>query len=375
MHVAFVIASLAAGGAERVASSLANYWSSVGDEVTMATLDFEKTDFYSLSPLVERVALGLGEVSSNPFRRITKNFRRVRQLRRVIRQSRPDVIVSFLAHTNVVALAAALGSGVPVVVSERSNPIQSPVGRAVDLLRHVLYPRAHALVVQTEAVAEWARRVVKAASVWVIPNPVHPPTTQLHSFQEQRSLTVLAMGRLVPVKGFDVLLQAFAWCARSHHDWTLRIVGDGPERGRLEALADKLGITTRVRLDPFLKEPEAAFKSAGLFALSSRYEGFPNVLLEAMASGLPVISFDCPNGPKEIIRDGLDGVLVPANNVEVLAEGMDRLMGAEDERKRLAASAIQVAERFSLTKVATMWQEVLDEAVREPHGLMIADRN
>jgi GalNAc-alpha-(1->4)-GalNAc-alpha-(1->3)-diNAcBac-PP-undecaprenol alpha-1,4-N-acetyl-D-galactosaminyltransferase len=375
MRITFVIPSLAAGGAERVATSLVNYWSSVGDEVTLATLDFEEADFYSLSPSVERVALGLGEVSSNSLRRISKNFLRVRQLRRVIRQSRPDVVISFLAYTNVLVLTAALGLGVPVVVSERTNTIQGRAGRAVDLLRRVLYPQADAVVVQTEAVAEWARRLVKAAAVRVIPNPVHPPKTELHSFQEQRSLTVLAMGRLVPVKGFDVLLQAFARCARSHHDWTLRIVGDGPERGRLEALADKLGITTRVRLDPFLKEPEAAFKSASLFALSSRYEGFPNVLLEAMACGLPVISFDCPNGPKEIIRDGLDGVLVPANNVEVLAEGMDRLMGAEDERKRLAASAIQVAERFSLTKVATMWQEVLDEAVREPHGLMIADRN
>jgi len=375
MRITFVIPSLAAGGAERVASSLVNYWSSVGDEVTLATLDFEEADFYSLSPSVERVALGLGEVSSNGFLRISKNFRRVRQLRRVIRQSRPDVVISFLAYTNVLVLTAALGLGVPVVVSERTNTIQGRAGSAVDLLRHVLYPRADAVVVQTEAVAEWARRLVKAAAVRVIPNPVHPPKTELHSFQDERNLTVLAMGRLVPVKGFDVLLQAFARCARLHHDWTLRIVGDGPERGRLEALSDKLGIATRVRLDPFLKEPEAAFKSAGLFALSSRYEGFPNVLLEAMACGLPVISFDCPNGPKEIIRDGLDGVLVPANNEEVLAERMARLMGAEDERKRLAASAIQVTERFSLTKVAAMWQEVLDEAVRQPRGLMIADRN
>jgi GalNAc-alpha-(1->4)-GalNAc-alpha-(1->3)-diNAcBac-PP-undecaprenol alpha-1,4-N-acetyl-D-galactosaminyltransferase len=109
MRITFVIPSLAAGGAERVATSLVNYWSSVGDEVTLATLDFEETDFYSLSPSVERVALGLGEVSSNSLRRISKNFLRVRQLRRVIRQSRPDVVISFLAYTNVLVLTAALG--------------------------------------------------------------------------------------------------------------------------------------------------------------------------------------------------------------------------------------------------------------------------
>jgi GalNAc-alpha-(1->4)-GalNAc-alpha-(1->3)-diNAcBac-PP-undecaprenol alpha-1,4-N-acetyl-D-galactosaminyltransferase len=193
MRITFVIPSLAAGGAERVATSLVNYWSSVGDEVTLATLDFEETDFYSLSPSVERVALGLGEVSSNSLRRISKNFLRVRQLRRVIRQSRPDVVISFLAYTNVLVLTAALGLGVPVVVSERTNTIQGRAGRAVDLLRRVLYPQADAVVVQTEAVAEWARRLVKAAAVRVIPNPVHPPKTELHSFQEEMNLTVLAM--------------------------------------------------------------------------------------------------------------------------------------------------------------------------------------
>jgi GalNAc-alpha-(1->4)-GalNAc-alpha-(1->3)-diNAcBac-PP-undecaprenol alpha-1,4-N-acetyl-D-galactosaminyltransferase len=375
MRIIFVIPSLAAGGAERVATSLVNYWSGVGEEVTLATLDFEEADFYSLSPSVERVALGLGEVSSSGLHRIDKNFRRVRRLRRVIRQSRPDVVISFLAYTNVLVLTAALGLGVPVVVSERTNTIQSQAGRAVDLLRRGLYPQAHAVVVQTEAVAEWARRFVKAAAVRVIPNPVHQPKTDLHSTQEERNPIVLAMGRLVPVKGFDVLLQAFARCAPSYPDWILRIVGDGPERGRLQALADKLGISPRVKLDPFLKEPETAFKSAGLFVLSSQYEGFPNVLLEAMACGLPVISFDCPNGPREIIRDGLDGILVPAANLEALAKAMDRLMGAENERKRLAASAIQVAERFGLTKIVAMWQEVLDEAIRQPGGLMIADRS
>jgi GalNAc-alpha-(1->4)-GalNAc-alpha-(1->3)-diNAcBac-PP-undecaprenol alpha-1,4-N-acetyl-D-galactosaminyltransferase len=117
MRIIFVIPSLAAGGAERVATSLVNYWSGVGEEVTLATLDFEEADFYSLSPSVERVALGLGEVSSSGLHRIDKNFRRVRRLRQVIRQSRPDVVISFLAYTNVLVLTAALGLGVPVVVS------------------------------------------------------------------------------------------------------------------------------------------------------------------------------------------------------------------------------------------------------------------
>jgi glycosyltransferase involved in cell wall biosynthesis len=164
-------------------------------------------------------------------------------------------------------------------------------------------------------------------------------------------------------KGFDLLLAAFAQCASKHDDWHLRIIGEGTERHRLQKLADSLGIAHRVRLDPVIKEPHSAFMDADLFILSSRYEGFPNVLLEAMACGLPVISFDCPAGPGEIIRNGIDGLLVPPNNVGALANAMDWLMGAELERRLFAMRATEVTERFSLARVADMWRHLLEDAV------------
>jgi glycosyltransferase involved in cell wall biosynthesis len=174
------------------------------------------------------------------------------------------------------------------------------------------------------------------------------------------------MGRMDNSKGFDLLLHAFAECARKHPDWTLRIIGEGPDRAQLRMLVHRLDLESLVRLDTIVADPASAFMSADLFVLSSRFEGFPNVLLEAMACGLPVISFDCPSGPGEIIRDGVDGILVPPN---------DRLMGAENERKRLAACAIQVTERFSLSKVVGMWREVLDAALRQPRGTIMENRH
>jgi glycosyltransferase involved in cell wall biosynthesis len=172
------------------------------------------------------------------------------------------------------------------------------------------------------------------------------------------------MGRMGREKGFDRLLTAFGKCAERHPEWSLRIVGEGDERPSLQKLAVKLGLESRIRLDTVTKVPEKVFRDSDLFVLSSRYEGFPTVLLEAMACGLPVISFDCPSGPREMIRHGIDGVLVPPDDVEALAKAMDRLMGSQQERRRLAARAIEVNERFGVPRVMAMWSEVLGKAAR-----------
>jgi glycosyltransferase involved in cell wall biosynthesis len=219
--------------------------------------------------------------------------------------------------------------------------------------------------VQTGGIGEWARRVVSKEAVHVIPNPI---SEQFFGSDKLNGTnvhyTVVAMGRMEPQKGFDRLLTAFAKCAERHPEWTLRIVGEGAERAPLQGLAVKLGLESRIRLDAVTKAPENVLRDSDLFVLSSRYEGFPMVLLEAMACGLPVISFDCPTGPREMIRDGIDGVLVAPDDVEALAEAMDNLMGAQQVRQRLAARAVEVSERFSVARVMAMWSEVLTKAVR-----------
>lgn len=364
MHILFVIFSLSAGGAERVASTLINYWVGISYRVTLVTLDCAGNDFYPLDHRVQRVGLGLNQASGDWLEFIVNNTRRIRILRTTIRSYSPDVIVSFLDTTNVLVLSAAIGLGVPVVVSERIDPRKRPIGTIVRGLRRLLYKNARAVVVQTEDVAHWARRIVRSRAVYVIPNPVQIPPRKHDTERSTDGVhTSLAIGRMDVQKGFDLLLAAFAQCAAKHDDWNLRIIGEGAERDRLQDLADRLGISHRVRLDPVIREPTSAFMGADLFILSSRYEGFPNVLLEAMAFGLPVISFDCPSGPGEIIRDGVDGLLVPPNDIGALANAMDWLMGAERERRQLATRATEVTERFSLARIADMWCHVLEEAV------------
>ena len=365
MRIAFVIYSLSVGGAERVASTLINYWASAGEQVTLVTLGSVETDFYRIDARVKRIGLGLTSESNNRREFIGNNLRRVRSLRAFFRSFESDVIISFMDKTNVLVLLATFGLGVPVIVSERIDPRKYPIGTVAAGLRRVLYPSARAVVVQTAGIGQWARGIVGKEAIRVIPNPISEQFLGSHASNGTSAHhTVVAIGRMVPQKGFDRLLAAFAKCAERHPEWTLRVVGEGAERPLLQELASKLGLESRIRLDTLTKEPEKVLRDSDLFVLSSHYEGFPTVLIEAMACGLPVISFDCPTGPGEIIRDGIDGVLVPPDDVEALAKAMDNLMGAQQKRQRLAARAVEVSDRFGLPRVMAMWSEVLGEAVR-----------
>ena len=327
------------------------------------TFDSVEKDFYRIDPRVKRIALGHTRQSKNWREFIGNNLQRVNRLRAIFRSSEYDVVVSFIDKTNVLVLLATLGLDVPVVVSERTDPRRYAIGTVAAGLRRVLYPSARAVVVQTAGVSTWAQRIVGKESIHVIPNPISEQFLGIYgSVGTSGHCTVVAMGRLEPEKGFERLLAAFAKCAERHAEWTLRIVGEGTQRPQLRELAVELGLESRIKLDTVTKEPEKVLGDSDLFVLSSRYEGFPMVLLEAMACGLPVISFDCPSGPREIIRDGIDGILVPPDDVEALAKAMDSLMGAQKERQRLGGRAVEVKMRFGLPRVTEMWSEVLRKA-------------
>ncbi len=359
MRLTLVISSLSSGGAERVMSTIANYWAAKGHQITLITVESERLDFYPLHPEVARTALGLEAASAGLWEALRNNLARLRLLRRKILDSKPDTVLSFIDKTNVLTLLACLGTRVPVVVSERTDPRYHGIGRIWSLLRRLLYPAAKAVVVQSEGVRGWAEHFVPPERVAVIPNPIQPPPGGTRAGLPPSTRRVMAMGRLSDEKRFDLLIRAFGRCQSRHPEWSLIIFGEGDERGRLEALVAEMGLLGWVTLPGRTKEPVTALRQADLFVMSSRYEGFPNALLEAMACGLPVISTDCPSGPREIIRNGIDGWLVPPGDVEALSAAMDRLMSDENERRRLGTRAVEVLERFGLEKAMRQWEEVL----------------
>ena len=361
MKLLFFIASLQCGGAERVSVTLCNHWAERGWDVTLATFDDGTTlPFFPLGPRVRHVPLGLGSRPSGLVRSMIDNLSRVRRLRRFVARERPDRIVSFIDETNVLVLLAAWGTGIPVIVSVRTDPSQHAIPPPWRILRRFTYPWARAIVLQTEAAAEhvpasWASRVA------VVPNPVPKaaPVESAHGSQNGTTHRIVGIGRLGTEKGFDLLIRAFAGIAGEHPQWNVTILGEGPERSALAVEIERSGVAGRVDLPGREADAAGVLRRSGLFVLPSRYEGFPNALCEAMACGLPVVAFDCRSGPAEIIRDGVDGVLVPGGNVGALSAAMARLIADPEGRRRLGARATEVSDRFSVERIASLWERIL----------------
>ncbi len=364
MRLTLVIPSLECGGAERVMCALANAWAERGHDVTVLTMNREGSPAFFLQPSVKRRQLDLPAEPANFVVSASRQLFRIRALRRSFRELKPDLIISFLTHANILTLLAARRLAIPVIVSERADPSMYKIGFLWESLRRMTYPWARMLVCQTQSSLRWFQRHYGLKGC-VIPNPVGAPFCEQRDAASRNSdngFTVFAVGRLSHEKGFDLLLRAFARVVERHPDWSLKVIGDGPLRSELIADSHQMQLEKRVEFLGAVADPFPLLRSADLFVLPSRFEGFPNALCEAMALGVAPISFDCPSGPAEIIRDGVDGVLVPPQDVDALASAMDSLMTDSALRQSLASRAPEVISRFSLPKILLLWEDVFEKA-------------
>ena len=359
-RVTLVTSSLEGGGIARVVSIIANYWASRGWCVTVTTFDPPLiSSHYSLNSTVLLRTIDQIVNSRGKLDAIRRNLGRIHALRHAIVESRPDVVISFGDVTNVLSLLACMFAGLPVIVSERIDPRRHDIGRTWSMLRRVSYPLASTIVVQTTRVLDALPESLRRKSV-AIPNPIPVPTYLANPNEIQAGgPVVVAMGRLNRQKGFDLLIEAFAQVCDRNRAWTLVIWGEGPERENLQSLSRRLGLGGRVRFAGRTADPESELARSNLFVLSSRYEGFPNALCEAMAVGLPVVATDCDSGPGEIVRPGVNGLLVPTEDVGSLATAMDGLMSDPDLRRRFGAEARNIVDVFSVSAVMNAWEALL----------------
>jgi glycosyltransferase involved in cell wall biosynthesis len=228
-----------------------------------------------------------------------------------------------------------------------------------------LYPKLDTLTVLTEKDRKrYGKHLRGAVPVARIPNTVRDLGDVKADLSAKRVLTA---GRFHRQKGYDRLIKTWEMIADKHPDWELRICGEGPWQEKLELMIERRGLGGSVTLAGPSKDLGAEMAQASIFVLSSRWEGLPLVLIEAMSVGMAVVSFDCPTGPAEVIDDHVNGLLIRPRKMEVLAAGLSEMMSSEELRRRCAAGAVETAREYSMDVVGPRWESVLSEA-REKHA-------
>jgi GalNAc-alpha-(1->4)-GalNAc-alpha-(1->3)-diNAcBac-PP-undecaprenol alpha-1,4-N-acetyl-D-galactosaminyltransferase len=334
---------------------MANYWAQKNYNIIIMTLD-KATPFYSLEDGVKLEKLSLLENSVSVFSAIVNNIKRIKIIKKKLIEIDPDIVISFMTETNIISTIGCRIINKPIIISEEScyDFLKS---RSWVILRKLVYRLANALIVHTRYDKEKYHRL---SNVFVINNPLNLKEMILNNNREEKN--ILAVGRLNRVKGFDRLIKAFSYLDRK--DWKLAIIGEGSERGNLEKLIFDLNLEDYISMPGRTKAIEKWYQKSSIFVLSSRIEGFGNVLCEAMAYGCACVSFDCIAGPNEIITDKIDGYLVKNGDINALAEKMDFLINNPEERQRIGKEAMKISDRLNIDSIMSKWDKIIEKILK-----------
>jgi|TARA_R110000787_G_scaffold113369_1_gene222554 glycosyltransferase involved in cell wall biosynthesis len=373
--IALYVGSLGLGGAQRVLLWLARELQERGHRIVFITDEVGEGErnIFRLDPGIKHEFIDLSEGRESAVGKLAINFARVRKLRAILRRNQADTILAMLPRACVLAVLATRGMNCRAVIAERNAPWHRREEQPWEALRRMTYRFAEKQVAQTRPIAEWLERETASRAVHIIPNAVQLPLERLGgglnpaTWLNPNARLLLAVGTKPWQKGFDLLVEAFARVASEHPEWDLAIVGLRSERQEnglsgedIANLAAKAGLESRVHFPGHVGNMADWYDAADAFVLSSRFEGFPNVLIEALAAGKACVSFDCDTGPEEIIRDGIDGILVREMTATALASALSKVMGDPAVRAGLASEAPQVVDRYAPDAIMAKWCEVLD---------------
>ncbi len=360
MRVMLVVHSLRAGGAERAMSWLANTLDSRGHTVTIVVRMPAESDFYALREdiTVVRIVRGTdGSAGHSRGRKLKGLVSFAKNLRREVKERRPDVVVSFIDMNNFYVLAATFGLPVPTVVSERIHPDFHELGRLAPV-RPLIYRSAAALVVQSDEVARIARDRWHLSNVWVVPNAVAIETMAVPEIID-RPKSVIAIGRLTAQKDHKTLISAWVRIHDTIDGWHLTIVGSGTNEQELLTQISALGIEDSVTVIAPRPDVAALMSASRIFVLPSIYEGFPNTLIEAMACGCACIATTAPGAMSEILEGGESGFLVQPSNVDELARAIRKVADEPAIQQRLSRAGALRSLDFAPGPIGDLWEEIL----------------
>ena len=346
------------GGAQRVITNLANCYSRDGYETSLLTM-LGGECVYGVDGGVKRlnVASVCGESRS-----IGAKLKKIVQIRKFLKEERPDIVVTFHIDITFFLLIAMTGLNIPVVVSERHDPKVTPRRKSLRILRKLLYPGVDGFVFQTEEAKSFFSEKIGKRSV-VIGNPVREDLPDIDG-EKIFNNEIVSAGRLEAVKNHALLLEAFSDVAGELPEYVIKIYGEGSQRENLEKKILELGLEGRAELCGTVKDLPSKIKDSALFVLTSNYEGIPNVLLEAMALGIPSISTNCPcGGPELLIENGVNGLLIQVGDRKALGEDMVKLLKDTELRDMISENAVGVRQRFALQKIYNDWKTFTDRFI------------
>lgn len=384
-HLAIYLGSMQKGGTERVIANLIEYFVGLGWKISLVTIFWspdEHTVFGIRMPehtadegiaggdiRYQHIYGGTSEIPGSLTRYYSEidsygrnraaDFRnRLDKLRRIWELLKPDAILSCMGKNNLMAIQSSHGLGIPVAVQVCAQPeLEYPAG-PVRISERFLFPKAAGVILQTEGSRSFFSDKVLASSV-ILKNIVGDAFLNA-DISERRDKTVIAVGRMDDNKRHAMMIEAFADIADRIPEYDFVIYGDGPDRDKLEALIDRLGMQGRIQLPGTTSDVPGVMGRASLFILASDSEGMPNTLLEAMCMGLPCISTDCPcGGPAQLIDDGENGLLIKPGDGRALSERMLNVLTDEGLSRRLGRNALKIRDVYAHDKVCGEWADYI----------------
>ena len=353
--ICFFTGFMAEGGAERVIAILGNYFVSNGWQVEIVTY-YDDIYLYQIDERIKKVSVEKNTQSRN----IVKN---IMWIRRYFTEKQ-CVIISFLAIYNIMILVSLIGLHIPIVVADRNDPNYVPNKKWLRLLRNICYEYlADQVVLQTHHNKEYfSQKTQKKSSV--IYNPINLGENKGKALTTKKENVIVAVGRLIKQKNYAMLMEAFHKIICTGEDYCLEIYGEGDERDYIEAFSKKNNLQGRVVLKGGKNDPIPLIGKAKLYVLTSKYEGMPNSLLEAMCLGIPVISTKV-SGATDLIIHGVNGYLVDDGDVDGLANYMKLIINSDEIINRMGTEAAKVNEYVKLEKIAEQWEKLIIEVLNK----------
>ena len=367
--IAFLINSLGKGGAEHVVINLAEHFAKQGNEILFVTSRVLPEEYEVTFPAKRRLLEE--EIKGAPFGRIGKIPARIKGLTKIWQEETPDLIVAFIGKMNLYAMLSTRKMQIPVILSVRSDPAREYPSGFQKKLAEKLFRRAAGVVFQTEDAMKFFSEKVQEHST-VLPNALDESFMKAR-YEGVRDNEIVMVGRLDANKNHQMLFRAFANIHREYPDMRIKLYGGGlpgsDTKPMLEALTKELGIEEKVFFMGRQSNVREKIEHARIFVLASGYEGMPNALLEAMATGLAVISTDCPcGGPKTVIRDGQNGLLIPVGDEKALEEALRRILENPALEEALGREAAKLSEELTPARVCAQWQEQIESMVEKYAG-------